>query len=265
MDVSLDDIIDSGAKKMSTTPRGGRSRGGGGRGRGGRSTRVSANVAGKSVGRRNTKPFTRKENVVYVERVQHGFMHLSASIEDIANADAQERTLKVGKETDIKRLAGSISYVLDKCGEPPTLLASGAPSVNQAIKAICIVRSVLAKRTDGIDICARVIFDGDSPRCTIITSSTTTYANEALETDLIVKPNTDPFKVAGAIAGRIRDGNDVGIQVVGPEPVFKAIESIAIAGKYLKQDSVKLTFGPAWTVIEDEQNTTGIHFSITRA
>ncbi len=56
--------------------------------------------------------------------------------------------------------------------------------------------------------------------------------NSPLDTDLGVSATTDVFKLAGAIAQRLREGEDVRITTKGAIPVLVALKSIAVAEKY---------------------------------
>lgn len=263
----MDEIIDKSSDNKSSSKMNisrGRGRGrAGGRGRG-RTTRGAIPRGRPAAGKSTRRPRVQKDsNVVYVEKLQHGYRHLSLPVEEIAKADEKDRTLKVSGETDVKRLAGSIGVILRECGSPPTLLAGGPGAVNQGIKAVAILRSVLAREGDGLDLAAQVIFDGQTPRSTILLSAVDPYASETSDDDLLVKPASDPYKVAGAIAGRLRETGQVGVQAVGPDSVFKAVESTAIARRYLKQDKLDMIFSPSFTTAEDERQTTGIHLAIT--
>lgn len=269
MDMSLDDIIADGS-----------SRGGGAAGsRGARSRttvtisrkstaksaaskrKVGAGAAGKASARGGKSESSRGRGAPLPD----GYKHISTdSLDDIANADEKSRTLKVGKDTNIKRLAGSITYILDQCGSAPTLLAGGSAAINQACKAMAIVRRVLAGRDDGTDIAAQATFDGGSVRCVLnIEVLSEPIESAASDDDLLVKPASNPGKVAGAIAGRLRDDAAVALQAVGPEPVFHTVRAIAFARRYLADDNIDIVFSPAWSEIEtDSGTTTGLHFAI---
>eukprot|EP00308_Calcidiscus_leptoporus_P009524 CAMPEP_0119369938 /NCGR_PEP_ID=MMETSP1334-20130426/16380_1 /TAXON_ID=127549 /ORGANISM="Calcidiscus leptoporus, Strain RCC1130" /LENGTH=237 /DNA_ID=CAMNT_0007386887 /DNA_START=15 /DNA_END=728 /DNA_ORIENTATION=- len=75
------------------------------------------------------------------------------------------RSLKVGKETDAKSLAGAIANCTRE-GSRVELTAIGAASVNQAIKSIAIARQYVEE--EAIDLCCRPEFveinegDGDN-------------------------------------------------------------------------------------------------------
>jgi stage V sporulation protein SpoVS len=71
----------------------------------------------------------------------------------------------VSKETNVKKLCGSIKYVLSVAGAPPTALAGGPSAVNQAVKAIAIARADLIG--EGSDMLVQPTFDGGSVRCAL--------------------------------------------------------------------------------------------------
>jgi len=169
----------------------------------------------------------------------------------------------VGKATEIKRLAGSITFVVDECGAAPTLIASGSEPINQAMKALAIVRRVYETKGVELDMLVRVIFEPGSSKSSIIIEVTEEiYENEATEGDFLVKHESDPYKVAGAIAGRVRNQETVGLQAVGPQSVYNTVKALSLAKSYLKKDEIDLRFTPAWTTSDDERQTTGLHFAV---
>ena len=60
----------------------------------------------------------------------------------------------------------------------------------------------------------------------------TPISREPSESDLSCKDKTDAFKLAGAIAGRVRDGEEVALTVKGPVPVLVSVKAIALAQQY---------------------------------
>ena len=62
--------------------------------------------------------------------------------------------------------------------------------------------------------------------------------------DLIVRDTSDPYKVAGAIAGRLREGERVGLLTKGPEGVFISVQAIAMARVYCEEDKFDIKFAP---------------------
>lgn len=267
--MSLDDVIGQGGggganrgrrnHTVSIAPRGGRGKSAAAprKGGGAPAGKAPRGGAGAAAGGGSRRPASFPD----------GYKHISTdNIDDIANADEKSRTLKVGKETNVKRLAGSIVYIMDKCGSAPTLMAGGSSAVNQACKAMAIVRRVLAGRDDGTDIAGQATFDGGSVRCMInIEVLSEPLISEAADDDLLVKPNSEPGKVAGAIAGRLREEKPVALQAVGPEPVFNTVRSISLARRYLSDEGIDIVFSPAWSEIESEGgNTTGLHFVVNK-
>jgi len=66
-----------------------------------------------------------------------------------------------------------------------------------------------------------------------------------------VKEGTDCFKLAGAIAGRIRDGQEVAVTTKGAIPVLVAVKAIALAQDYLADDNIDLKFAVAFADLDD--------------
>jgi stage V sporulation protein S len=82
--------------------------------------------------------------------------------------------------------------------------------------------------------------------------------------DFLVKGSSDPFKVAGAIAGRIRDGERIGVLAKGEDAVFKTVESISVARRYMEEEGVDIKFAPKFVDLEDDAgvSSTYVHFAI---
>mmetsp|Transcript_36625 Transcript_36625/g.118113 ORF Transcript_36625/g.118113 Transcript_36625/m.118113 type:complete len:228 (+) Transcript_36625:1223-1906(+) len=74
---------------------------------------------------------------------------------------------------------------------------------------------------------------------------------EPSEDDLTVKDKTDCFKLAGAIAGRVRDGEDVSITTKGPVPVLVTTKAIALAQEYVAEEGLSLSFTVQFRDLED--------------
>jgi stage V sporulation protein SpoVS len=71
------------------------------------------------------------------------------------------------------------------------------------------------------------------------------------ESSLSAKPTTDAFKLAGAIAGRMREGERASILVKGAVPVLIAVKAIAKAQEYVAADGMSLAFTAA---LVDKEN-----------
>eukprot|EP00656_Telonema_subtile_P000284 TRINITY_DN10144_c0_g1_i3.p1 TRINITY_DN10144_c0_g1~~TRINITY_DN10144_c0_g1_i3.p1 ORF type:complete len:212 (-),score=29.73 TRINITY_DN10144_c0_g1_i3:83-718(-) len=147
-----------------------------------------------------------------------------ASLTEICQAEPQHRVLKVSAGSDPKSVAGAIAHTVREAGAPPTLLAAGPSSINQAIKAVAIARDYLADDTE-IDLIAQPEFAGETDRATIHLRRAKPIDGSDSTIELMVKPGSDPYKVAGAIKGRVREGERVSVVAVGPAAVFHAVEA----------------------------------------
>lgn len=90
------------------------------------------------------------------------------------------------------------------------------------------------------------------------------------ETDLACKATTDPYKLAGAMAQRIRNGDKVACTTKGPVPVLIAVKAIAIANTYLADDGKQIKFTVSICDLEknpeirsDTVTSTYLHFALS--
>ncbi len=80
---------------------------------------------------------------------------------------------------------------------------------------------------------------------------------------LKVASNSNPNKVAGALAGVIREEGRAELQAIGAGAVNQAVKAIAIARGYLAPSGIDLVCVPAFTDVEiDGEKKTGIKFII---
>lgn len=80
-----------------------------------------------------------------------------------------------------------------------------------------------------------------------------------------VKKNTNPNKLAGAIAGTVREGNEVEIQCIGAAAVNQAVKAIIITIGFLAKTGEHIQLKPSFTEVEIEgEKMTGIKFEIER-
>eukprot|EP00854_Cymbomonas_tetramitiformis_P001719 gene1719-2379_t len=166
---------------------------------------------------------------------------------------------KVSENSEVNKVAGAISNQVREAGAP-TLLAIGPGSANQAVKAIAGARRNLFE--EEIDLIAEPYFPyGDESGEIHITLRKSSMINDALSTsDVTVKPTSDFTKVAGAIAGRIREGERVNVICRGKVGVFLAVKSIEVAGRYLEADGINVKFTAQFVTEEDD--TTALHLSV---
>jgi stage V sporulation protein SpoVS len=162
-------------------------------------------------------------------------------VEDIASAAAEDRILKVSCKSNVKNVAGSIAYVCRQ-GAAPIVYATGFDPCNQAVKAICIAGRYI--EDDGFELRVVPEFQGDTASVHLRLEK---RQRSAVQVDpktvdnIAVLKTTSPYKSAGAIAARIRDGKRVAVLSNG-YGVFKALEAIAVARTYLEDDLKDLSF-----------------------
>lgn len=177
--------------------------------------------------------------------------------------------VKVSRETNPKAAAGAIAHQA-RAGQPPLILASGANSINQAVKAIAIARGYL--KGEGIDIYAtpELGLHGTAV-CLDIRKRKRNYKTLQQATDdLKIASGSDPNIVAGAIAGKIRTlangllGTRICLQAIGPNCVMQAVSSINVARRYLENDCLDLSFQPEFIEVslEDGKIRNALRFSI---
>merc|ERR550517_2326604 len=152
---------------------------------------------------------------------------------------ANERMLHVSGQSPVKQVAGAIAWI-SREGECPKLLATLAPAINQAVKAVAIARKFMEE--DKIDVTVYPMFTpGRRRQDESFTFQLQKTVNRVSVTDdgtqeLKVSKGSNPGTVAGAIAARVREGQRVILSSIGPKSVSKAICSIAIARQYLSED-----------------------------
>ena len=76
--------------------------------------------------------------------------------------------------------------------------------------------------------------------------------------------NSDEFKVAGAIASRVRDNRRVAISSIGPDSVFKAVKALAVARQFLVQDNIDISFKPEFmnVTLDEGVQSTALRFVV---
>jgi len=88
------------------------------------------------------------------------------------------------------------------------------------------------------------------------------------EDDLSSKEKTDPYKLAGAIAGRVRDGEQVACTTKGPVPVLVAVKAIGLAQTYVADEGMDIKFCVGIVDLENPEIRSGdvtstyLHFHI---
>ncbi len=96
-------------------------------------------------------------------------------------------------------------------------------------------------------------------------SLSTTLAARGLDVADILRvgSNSDPNKVAGALAGTVREHKEAEIQTVGAGALNQAIKAIAIARGFLAPSGIDLICWPSFIDIEiDGNERTAIRLSV---
>lgn len=175
--------------------------------------------------------------------------------------------LKVSAATDPKKLAGKLNNIVLN-GDPPQIFSIGTFPTNQAIKAIAISRRNV--RQEKIDLLVQPRFQrGDDiaqqDADAYIFSLRKGPARPPREDSAVLKVSGsgDAGKIAGAIANKIRGGDRVALEGIGPIAVNVSVKSIVHARKYLIDDGMDLGFRPEFQKFEikgDEK--IGMHFEL---
>ena len=168
-----------------------------------------------------------------------------AHVSDVAASD--NPVLKVKGDSKPNSVAGAICNVVRESArnQPPAVVATGPAAINQAMKAIAIARKYLLEEDSPTDLVIEPRFEEDirhSSRVCFVLSKVRPVKSIPSEDDLSSKEKTDPYKLAGAIAGRLRDGEQVAVTTKGPVPVLIAVKGIALAQNYLAEEEMTVKF-----------------------
>jgi len=262
---SLDDLINKGDSSKGRAPGGGR-RPAAGVAPGGRVDR-SARTRGSNRSNRSN-PYARPGKKTEVS----GDDHMANT--DVATLAASDNpVLKVKSDSKPNSVAGAICNIVRESasGNPPAVVATGPAAINQAMKAIAIARKYLLEEAQPSDLICMPRFEEDirqSSRVCFVLSKSRPVRSVPSEDDLACKEKTDPYKLAGAIAGRVREGDQVACTTKGPVPVLIAVKAIALAQTYTAEENVEIKFCVGIVDLENpeirssEVTSTYLHFHI---
>jgi len=259
VDMSLDDLIKNdrgGGRSSGRAPGGGRPAAG----------RAPGGPQRRDSGRARSAPYSRgsKSGV-------SGDDHLAnTDVRDVAASD--NPVLKVKADSKPNSVAGAICNVVRESatGQPPAVVATGPAAINQAMKAMAIARKYLLEEETGpIDFLVQPRFEEDirqSSRVCFVLTKSRPLPREPSEDDLSSKEKTDPYKLAGAMAQRIRDGEKVACTTKGPVPVLIAVKAIGIAQTYLAEEDKDVKFTISIVDLENPEirdaTSTYMHFAL---
>lgn len=174
--------------------------------------------------------------------------------ESLDESATPQNAIRVGGGQEAKEIAGRI---VDSCraGDSPALLTIGGPSINQAVKAIAIARSVLEK--DGLNITFQPAFrhsDRTKPLIAFYVAQQRIVAQRNApgqeEVTLTVAGHSKITPIAGAIAGKVRENLLTSLVAIGVDAVTNAVLAIGNARLYLEQDNCDLRVAPDFEKVD---------------
>jgi len=81
--------------------------------------------------------------------------------------------------------------------------------------------------------------------------------------ELFVSSHSDPTKVAGALAKRVRDNADIYLTAMGPQAILNGLRSIYLARRYLADEEYTLAFVPEFGKSNDGASLLYLHVLAT--
>ena len=177
-----------------------------------------------------------------------------ADSDALAAGPEDKRVLLVAGTSSTKRVAGSVAHTARK-GDPPALAAIGASSINAAVKSLAVARQYVAQ--DGFDLIVKPAANkAVGPNAVMLhvrKSSAPAASAAALQADTLRCGNaSQPSKVAGAIAGRVREAKRVCIVGIGADAVRNMVQSVIRARGYLAEEGFDLSMKPRFVHVDEE-------------
>lgn len=186
----------------------------------------------------------------------------------------QVKELRVSSDNNVvkvKQLAGSVFQHI-RMSIPLVLLAIGANSVNQAIKALAIAVEALDAEKDDL-LCypeLRQMNSSESPSSHgaamkfQVSKRLNTRSKIGPTSELKVASTSEPRTVAGSIAAKIREGERLSITAIGPQSVCQTVRALAMSRLYLTEDGMDLSFRPEFVHIDSfsDGSRSGIKFDV---
>lgn len=174
--------------------------------------------------------------------------------------------LKVSASTDPKKLAGKINNIVLN-GDPPQIFAIGVNSTNQLVKALAISRRNV--RYEKIDLLVQPRFQRsddiahqDADAFIFSLRKGPARRPRVHSTVLKVASSSDDGKLAGAIAKRIRTGERLVLESIGPIAACIGVKAIVHSRKFLIDDGMDLGFRPEFGTFDvngEEQTGLRLH------
>ena len=202
----------------------------------------------------------------------HSILHALTDFWDrILRPGGQGRNVtKVGSNTNPRDVASQIAAQARAAVDCPTLQCIGPSATNQAIKAISIARTYLAKsdasgQTAHPDVIVYPEFvkldaaqhdDAGQPLSAIQLTLCKRVRRTSVDKEgrsLKVSSNTEAKALAGAIASCTREGSRVELTAIGAASVNQAVKAVAIARQFVEEEAIDLCCRPEFVELSDDQ------------
>jgi len=180
---------------------------------------------------------------------------------------AAPEELKVSQTSTPQAVAGKIAADC-RGGTITPLVGRGMAAVNTTTKAIAIAISFLAAEKTSLCVSPYHKNDGneESGRSVVfyLKKQPADLARKPPTTIMKVTKNSKAAKLAGGIAAKVRQGEVIAMQAIGPASVQCSVDAFVQARRFLKADSnLDITFTPQFvTVPIGEKTASAIYFSI---
>jgi stage V sporulation protein SpoVS len=205
----------------------------------------------------------RQHNDNYARDTEH---YEPQDLETSEEADRVSRnSIKVSATSNVKQVAGKIAHSVRE-GEPPAILTIGPSCINQAVKSIAIARGYLD--ADNWDVSFQPAFrDRDRSKASVALYLAKQRPAEINMTgqveQLLVKGNSQPSVVAGALAARVREQKTVCLTAIGVDAVTNAVLSVGNARLYLAEDGLDIRTFPEFVhVMKNNLELSAVRFNI---
>ncbi|PSC74202.1 stage v sporulation s [Micractinium conductrix] len=165
--------------------------------------------------------------------------------------------IKISSKEEPRHYSAKIAWNARNNSHMP-LLATGAPAINCAIKAVAIARRLLEE--DSLELFVQPAFR-DRSMANSLALYVTSKSKRATEgviqnpSELTAGKGSKPTVVAGAISNRAREGGCPNITGIGPEAVCNAIMAVCHARLYLEQDHLDIRCIPSFQEVEKEDRS----------
>ena len=162
-----------------------------------------------------------------------------------ADVEDEKGMMRIRATSKPQLVAGAIANKL-RDGEEFSLNGIGADSVNQAVKALCIARDYL--ETEAVDVHAWPTLVNSVGPDVVSMKVLRAPSGWVMPTAPVpeaasfkVAGGTKPGSLAGALAGKIREGEThLCVTSIGPMALLRSLKSIALAIAYAEGDGFKV-------------------------